>query len=115
VTASLIMRQLASYPRQNGVAAAIREISVRPDRLRQRQVPPIGDWSETWSCRESPCKRCRQQPEQCSIECGDLRQVHGDFGFACHRPRAAPVGSMMMDSQPASITSIGSRARCASP
>ena len=26
VTASLIMRQLASYPRQNGVAAALREI-----------------------------------------------------------------------------------------
>ena len=26
VTASLIMRQLASYPRQNGVAAALREL-----------------------------------------------------------------------------------------
>ena len=50
VTASLIMRQLASYPRQNGVAAALRELGriertlfARLDR-RSRTAPH--DWAE---------------------------------------------------------------------
>ena len=41
VTASLIMRQLASYPRQNGVAAALREVEDVPDCL-LAHLSPLG-------------------------------------------------------------------------
>jgi len=50
VTASLIMRQLASYPRQNGVAAALRELG------RLERTLFMLDWITTQSCAAKPVR-----------------------------------------------------------
>ena len=38
-----------------------------------------------------------------------LGQLRGYFAFGCHNPSVAPVGSVMMESEPAPVTSITSR------
>src|SRR5260370_38451373 len=50
----------------------------------------------------------RQQPDDRCVECRDDGH-RGHRPVAFHRPMVAPVGSTMIESQPAPITSIGSR------
>src|SRR5260370_41793345 len=53
-------------------------------------------------------KARRQQPYNRCIERGSERRGH-DCPVPFQRPRVAPVGSTITDSQPAPITSIGPR------
>ena len=88
VTASLIMRQLASYPRQNGVAAALRELG-RMERTLFIYV--------TWNQISSGVARFAGESSRCIIA-GALAspghratraRVVGDAGRSRHRPEHA--------------------------
>ena len=83
VTASLIMRQLASYPRQNGVAAALRELG----RL-ERTLFTL-DWLED--------PELRRQTSQSSIRANHATAL---------RAPSSSIGSGKFATAPTKISSI---------
>ena len=62
MTASLILRQLASYPRQNGVAAALRELGTTGTHLIYAQLAGGSGTAPRGASRELNKGESTQQP-----------------------------------------------------